>query len=426
MQTEGPDFHLDTAVLIADADTDADADAYSRVAGMATRRSLRLSTWARLAVVAAISIGLAGCGSSGDGASAGQASPNERVYVSQAGSNTVAVIDATSGALMHRIEVGLLPHGFVVSPDHRTLYVAVVGSQSVAEIDTASASVRRTLLTAPVPALREDGSTIQPHIDQGAFTHTSCYDCHRPGGAKPKYAGDRPFGILLSPDGTHLLVSHLQSGELADINLASGRIERRVRLAPAGTAREPVALARLGNEIWVAIRPPQPSTLPGVLRRLDATTLQPVGADQPTGSDPSALLALASRDRVLVSNFETNTVTEHDRLGTHTDHVVFPGPLGLVDLHGERVLAIDYYSNAVSFVDLAAGTSETLPLRNGSVPYANPTHGALSGDAHTAWLVASGTDGHLLQLDLATRRIVRDVPIDGLSYGVAVVSATSH
>jgi hypothetical protein len=53
----------------------------------------------------------------------------------------------------------------------------------------------------------------------------------------------------------------------------------------------------------------------------------------------------------------------------------------------------------------------------------NPTQAALSGDQRSAWIVSSGTDGHLLQLDLASRSIVRDVPIDGLSFGVAFVPA---
>jgi DNA-binding beta-propeller fold protein YncE len=394
--------------------------ALSHAAGaarIAVRRSISGSVLASI-------LGALGCDRAADPqADAAREPRREQIYVSQAGSSTVAVLDASSGALVRRLDVGMLPHGFVLSRDGRRLYVAVVGSQVVAEIDTASAQVRRTLATAPVPAQREDGSTIEPHVTQDAFSHVTCYDCHRPDGAKPKHAGDRPFGLLLSPDGTHLLVSHLRSGRLSDIDLASGRIVRTVLLAPAGPASEAVALARLGDEIWVVLRPPQPSMKAGALRRLNATTLATLGPDEPTGSDPSAMLALGGRSRVLVSNFETNTVTEHDRNGARTVHVVSPGPLGLVDLEKDRVLAIDYYSNAVSFVDLRAGTSQTVALRRGDVPYANPTNGALAGDGRTVWLVASGTDGHLLQLDLATHEIVRDLPIDGLSFGIAVVPA---
>ncbi len=342
------------------------------------------------------------------------------VFVSQTGSSTVAVVDGATGTLRARIEVGLLPHNLVLSADRRTLYAALVGSQAVAEIDVAAARLRRTFLTASVPDRRPDGSAIQPHVEQGAFSHTTCYDCHRPGGAQPKYAGDRPFGLLLSPDGRRLFVSHLHSSALSVVDLADGHIERTVRLSPAGAATEAVALAQLGGEIWVALRPPQPSSLPGAIRRLDAATLAPMG-DAPTGADPASLLALPERGSVLVSNFETNTVTEHDSAGKAVRHEVAPGPLGLLALPAGGVLALDYYSNALSFLDLDAGTSATLPLEHGGVPYANPTNAALSSDGRSAWVVSSGTEGHLLQVDLASRKIARDVPIDGLSFGVAVV-----
>jgi len=341
----------------------------------------------------------------------------DRIFVSQAGSQTVIAIDAESGAIDARVEVGMLPHNLVLSPDHRTLYAAVVGSQAVAEIDVATAQLRRTMLTAPVPAVRDDGSAIQAHVDRDAFGHTTCYDCHRPDGAQPRYAGARPFGLLVAPDGKRLYVSHLRSSDIAVLDLASGEIEQTVHMAPAAAATEAVALARQGDEIWVALRPPQPSTLPGALRRLDAATLAPI-VDVAAGSDPTALLALP--DRVLVSNFESDSVTEH-RGGAAIRHQVAPGPLGLAALPSGGVLALDYYSSAVSVLDLEAGTSSTVALEHAGVPYANPTHAAVSSDGHSAWIVSSGTDGHLIQLDLASMQIVRDVAIDGLSFGVALV-----
>jgi DNA-binding beta-propeller fold protein YncE len=346
----------------------------------------------------------------------------DRIFVSQAGSATIVAIDGHSGAVEARIEVGMLPHQLVLSRDRRTLYAALVGSQAVAEIDVATARLRRTMLTAPVPATRPDGSVIQPHVDQGAFEHTTCYDCHRPGGAQPKYAGVRPFGLLLSPDGNHLLVSHLRSSDLAVLDLASGQVETRIPLAPVGAATEAVALARLDGEIWVALRPPQPSTSPGALRRLDAATLGPLG-DEPTGADPTQLLALPDRHSVLVSNFESNTVTEHGP-GAPIAHDAAPGPLGMAVLPSGEVLALDYYSNAISVIDpgAGAGRSRTVRLERDGAPYANPTQAAVSGDGRSAWVVSGAPDGHLLELDLASLRVVRELPIDGLSFGVAVVS----
>ena len=359
-----------------------------------------------------------GCGSMGSG----QPSPAGTLFVSQAGSSTVAAIDAETGALQARIEVGFLPHNLVPSPDGRTLYAVVVGSQAIAEIDTATRQLRRTFLTAPVPLRREDGTTLQEHLDQDAAAHTTCYDCHRPGGARPKYVGDRPFGLVLRAGGQQLVVCHILTREVTVLDAATGSIERTVALEPSGEAREAVALAELENALWVALRPRQPSTLPGALRRLDATTLAPLG-ESPSGSDTGALLALTDRSSVLASNFETDTVTVHDASGARRALKVSPGPLGMLALPDGQVLTLDYYSNAVSFLDLGGERSETLPLALGSTPFVNPTQAALSGDQRSAWIVSSGTEGHLLQLELASRRILRDVPIDGLSFGVAFVPA---
>jgi len=343
------------------------------------------------------------------------------LFVSQAGSSTVAAIDPESGELLGRIEVGLLPHALVLAQDGKTLYAVVVGSQAIAEIDVASLTLRRSFLTAPVPRTRDDGTVIQEHVDRDAFAHTSCNDCHFPGGALPKYVGTRPFGALLSPDGKQLLVSHILSPDLTVLDLATGSIARTVTLDASGDATESVALARLGGAIWVARRPRQPSTSPGVLRRLDPDTLAGTG-DVQTGSDTGALLSLPGRGRVLASNFETDTVTELDGSGSKRVLEAAPGPLGMLALPDQRtILALDYYSNAVSFLDLDTGSSETLPLVLGAASYVNPTHAALSGDGRSAWVVSSGTDGHLLQLDLSARRIARDVPIDGLSFDVLFV-----
>jgi len=122
-----------------------------------------------------------------------------------------------------------------------------------------------------------------------------------------------------------------------------------------------------------------------------------------------------------VSNFESNTVTEVAGRAIVARHEAAPGPLGLLALPEGKVLVMDYYSNSVSFIDPAAKSSRTVRL-----PCANPTQGALSSDRGSAWIVCSGTDGHLVQLDLESSQIVRDVPIDGLSFGIALVPGKTH
>jgi hypothetical protein len=123
-----------------------------------------------------------------------------------------------------------------------------------------------------------------------------------------------PSGWSLAAGGRQLVVCHILTRDVTVLDAATGAIVRTVRLDPSGEAREAVALAALEDALWVALRPRQPSTLPGALRRLDATTLASRG-ESPSGSDTGSLLALPGRASVLASNFETDTVTEHDASG---------------------------------------------------------------------------------------------------------------
>ncbi|MGC4000809.1 MAG: hypothetical protein QM767_26500 [Anaeromyxobacter sp.] len=356
---------------------------------------------------------LAGTACEGEGSSA-----PHHLYVSQTATGSVAVIDPASGETVRRIPVGMLPHQLLATPSG-TLLVVLTGSQAVAELDPATATVRRTFLTGPVPEARDDGTRIEGHFTQGAFTRTSCADCHgAPGGPLPRYAGERPFALLVSADGRRLLVAHVRSGVLAELDLASGAVLRRIPLAPAGEAREAVALARAGDEVLVALRPTPPSTAPAVIRRLDAASLEPRG-DVLVGSDPGALLA--ADGRALVSNFEADTITPVGPAGAGAPLTVAPGPMGLTPLPGGEVLVMGHYSDAVSRLDPALGTARTAPLQGQGRRYPNPTHAALSPDGRTAYVVSGGTDGHLLDLDPDRLEVRRAFPIDGLSFDVAVV-----
>ncbi|RIH81148.1 PQQ-dependent catabolism-associated beta-propeller protein [Calidithermus terrae] len=342
------------------------------------------------------------------------------VWVSQAGSRSVAVVDPSEGRVVKRITVGMLPHRLLLAPDGRTVYAVLVGSQAVAEIDVPGLALRRTFLTAPVPERRDDGSVIAAHQEQNASGHTTCFDCHGGGPAKPAIVGTRPFGVALSADGARLVVSQIRAGSLAVLERSSGALERTVPLPPAGEAHEAVDVARLGDSFYVTLRPTQPATTPSVLRRLEAQTLQ-ARSEEPTGSDPAMLLPDPERGRMLVSNFETNTLTAFGATGGRSTYTVSPGPLGMLLLPQGRLLSLGYYSNSVSLVGLDSGKVESLDLELGGERYVNPTHAALAPDRRHVYIVSSGTKGHLLVFDLAEKRVTRAIPIDGLSFDVVVV-----
>lgn len=344
----------------------------------------------------------------------------DRAFVSEAATATIAVVDLDEGTVRRRIEVGLLPHNLVLSPDGRTLYTALAGSQAVAVVDTQSETLRTTWLTAPVPERRDDGSALPAHAERDAASHTTCYACHHDGGAKPRYVGARPVALRLSADGARLYVANLNSGELAVLDTITGERLGATTLTPSGSVREPAAVDLLGGELYVTLRAVQPSRVPGLVRRLDAQSLAPLG-ELPSGVNPVEVRSASSLGVALVTHFDSDQLSVLRDGREAARLTVASGPLGVLPLPGSRALVLGYYSNSLSLVDLAGNTTETwAPTRDGK-PLANPTHAAMGTEPGVAWVVQSGGDSHLVAVDLASREVLKSLPINGLSYDVAIV-----
>jgi len=71
------------------------------------------------------------------------------VYVSSDGASTVSVIDTTTDAVKANIEVGKTPHGLALSPDAKTVLVAGFGTNQLSFIDVATNTVSGGV---PVPS----------------------------------------------------------------------------------------------------------------------------------------------------------------------------------------------------------------------------------------------------------------------------------
>ena len=362
-------------------------------------------------------VGLSACGDRGGGSAATE------LYISQPATQSVIRINASDGKVLKETLVGMLPHNFQLSLDGSKLYVVLAGSQAVAELDTATGVLLRTLLTEPVPKVRANNSVIQGHIDHDAFSHTTCYDCHRggAGAATPAIVGSRPFGIALSKDGKTLYVSNGLSANLSVIDIATGALKSLVPLPPSGVAREPTDITLLDDQLFVTLRPPLPSYSPGVVRRLDVASLA-ILSDTPTGSNAGVILADANKHQVYVSNSETNTVSRFDAKGAPLGRItVGTGPFGLRLVAGQNLMVANYYDNSISLLNLNDSQTQTIPLSVNGKPYVNPTHVALDAGRRTAYIVSSGTVGHLLTFDLVSRQFISATKIGGLPFDVMTV-----
>jgi len=349
-----------------------------------------------------------------------------RVFVSFPASQAIEKIDIPEQKVLRRTTVGMLPHNMLLNPETGRLYVVVVGSQAIAEIDSDTGDLLRTFPTEATPLARDDGSTIQDHIDQNAASHTTCFDCHHggEGGVAPAVVGARPFGIAASADGNTLYVSNGRSASLAVIDIASGNLTQTVHLAPVGTAHEPTALLRVGNFLYVTLRPTLPSLDNAVVRQINLEDWTVVG-ETVTGANAGVLAANATADEILVSNSESNTVTRLTPAAEYVGrHVVGEGPLGLLSTpDGAQLVIANYYNNSLSVVELNSQETSNYKLEYDGKAYSNPTQLALDDNGSSIYVVSGGTNGYLLTFDLIARHFTHVMPIGGLPFGITTITS---
>ena len=133
-----------------------------------------------------------------------------------ASTGTVSVIDLSTRAVIHTIEVLLHPSDMVFSPDGSRLYVANANSDAISVIDTEKDVVINTLNSKPMPELP---------------------------------FGSMPNALAVSPDGQTLYVANGGNNLLATIDLKTDKI---TGLIPTGWYPGAITLSDDGQSIIVA------------------------------------------------------------------------------------------------------------------------------------------------------------------------------
>ena len=129
-----------------------------------------------------------------------------KVYVSSDGASTVSVIDTISDQVVSSIDVGPNPHGLAMSPDGRKLLVMAFGANQAMVIDTTS---DRILGQIPVPlahngAISSDGRTAYVGSQQQGATAIAVLDLTEMKEIAKVSLDKTPRGLDLSPDGKWL------------------------------------------------------------------------------------------------------------------------------------------------------------------------------------------------------------------------------
>ena len=240
---------------------------------------------------------------------------NRWVYVASDGASTVSVIDTTTDKLIENIEVGKNPHGLAITPDGKFVLVAVYDTDSVAFIDTAN---RKVVGTVPV---------------------------------------GKPHNIAVHPKGTVAYVGSQTPGSfsLAIIDLQGRTVKGTVPLdkTPRGLEFGPngknLYITEAGVDSVVVIDPSVNKIV----------TQIPVGVSPHyanfTADGKRGLAVVQGPSLLAVFNPQTNSVEKSIKVGSQPHWVaVVPG--------NKTALTANESSNDVSIVDLESDAVTNIPV----------------------------------------------------------------
>lgn len=288
---------------------------------------------------------------------AGAAAAGLQAYVGNFKDNTVSVIDTGTSTVIATLPVASGPHGMTQTPDGRTVYISGENSSEVSVIDTATNRVTRTIDVGKTPhglAMTPDGRTLLVGVygeDRIAFVDTTTNV------VTASVAVAKPHTIAVRPDGQVAYIASQEPGKFAlvVIDLAARSALRTVALDKP--PRDPEFGAD-GRALYF--------TLAGInaVQVLDPAS-DKIVAQIPTGASPhiAALFRNASIGTVVVQGpgelllFDpaTNTPLRAITVGKQP-HWMAATP------DGKQVFVTNEGSNDVTVVDLASGTTKSIPV----------------------------------------------------------------
>ncbi len=253
-----------------------------------------------------------------------------KVYVSSDGASTVSVIDTASDRVIATIEVGANPHGLAVSGDGRRVLAMGWGSNRALVIDTATDRVIREVAIAQPHngTLSRDGSVAWVGSQQQGAAALVRLDLTT-GKETTRVALDKtPRGLELTPDGKRVFFTLAGSDAIHALDTASNQIVAQI---PVGASPHYAPFTPDGRWALAVVQGP------GELAILDTAT-NTVAAAVPVGKAPHWSTSSSDGRIAYVANEGTNDVS-------------------VVDLAGRRVLATIPVGNAPRKIAVQPGST---------------------------------------------------------------------
>jgi YVTN family beta-propeller protein len=290
-----------------------------------------------------------------------------KAYVGVFKDNAVAVIDTANNRVLRTIPVPQGPHGLVMTPDGRKVYVSSDGASTVSVIVTTTDQV------------------------------VSSID-----------VGPNPHGLALSPDGRKLLVMAFGASQVIVIDTTSDRIlgQIPVPLAHNGAISSDGRVAYVGSQ-------PQGATAIAVL---DLTAMQEI-AKVPLDKTPRGLdlspegkwlyFTVAGVDAVLVLETATNQIVGQVATGV-SPHVALFAP------DGQAALVVNQGPGELSLIEPTNHTVSAT-LKVGKAPHWL----AISADGRTAYVTNEGSND-VSVVEIGSRQVTATIPVGNAPRKIAV------
>ena len=282
-----------------------------------------------------------------------------KAYVGNFKDNTISVIDLELKRVTATIPIPPGPHGMVITPDNRWLYVASDGASTVSVIDTVTDKLVENIDVGKNPhgvAVTRDGKYVLVAVydtDSIAFIDT----------ATRKVIGSVPVGkphnIAIHPNGRVAYAGSQVPGRfsLAVIDLATRQLTENVPLekTPRGLEFDPngrrLYITQAGLDSLVVVDPANNKAVAEI----------PVGVSPHyanfTPEGKRGLTAVQGPSLLVVFNPQTNVLEKSIKVGSRP-HWVASGP------DGKTALTTNEGSNDVSIIDLENGTVTNIPVGN--------------------------------------------------------------
>jgi YVTN family beta-propeller protein len=273
------------------------------------------------------------------------------VFVLNSLDGNVSVIDPVSWKETQRIPTGKEPHHLYLTPDEKSVIVANAMSDSLTFIDPRTAQVQRTVTGILDPYhLRFSPDMKWLVIAANRLDHVDIYrwDGQNATLAKRISTGKTPSHLWIDSQSKTAWVSMQDSDEIVAIDLGKQILKSRTAVGPMpadvfGTPDDKFLLVGLTGGDGVEVYDIG-SGQPKLVKKI------------PTGKGAHAFRALGDKRHVMVSNRVTNTISQID----YTQMAVvadFPGPSGPdcmdITADGKYILVASRWARKLSVIDIA-------------------------------------------------------------------------